>query len=70
MAEFKREKEIKELMSFIGNHKVNIVAGLRRSGKTYLLTNLFVSYLVDNNIYKKNEIGILKLSDDFQSNIE
>ncbi len=64
MAEFKREKEIKQLVSFIGNHKVNIVAGLRRSGKTYLLTNLFVNYLVDNNIYKKNEIGILKLSDD------
>ena len=64
MAEFKREKEVKELVSFIGNHKVNIVAGLRRSGKTYLLTDLFVNYLVDNNIYKKNEIGILKLSDD------
>lgn len=64
MAEFKREKEIKELVSFIGNHKVNIVAGLRRSGKTYLLTDLFVNYLVDNNIYKKNEIGVLKLSDE------
>lgn len=64
MAEFKREREVKELVSFIGNHKVNIVAGLRRSGKTYLLTNLFVNHLVDNNIYKKNEIGILKLSDD------
>ena len=64
MAEFKREKEIKELVSFIGNHKVNIVAGLRRSGKTYLLTDLFATYLVNNNLYKENEIGILKLSDD------
>ena len=64
MAEFKREKEVKELVSFIGNHKVNIVAGLRRSGKTYLLTDLFVNYLVDNSIYKKNEIGVLKLSDE------
>lgn len=64
MAEFKREKEIKELVSFIGNHKVNIVAGLRRSGKTYLLTDLFVNYLIDNNLYKENEIGVLKLSDD------
>ena len=64
MAEFKREKEVKELVSFIGNHKVNIVAGLRRSGKTYLLTNLFVNYLIDNNLYKENEIGVLKLSDE------
>lgn len=64
MAEFKREKEVKELVSFIGNHKVNIVAGLRRSGKTYLLTDLFVNYLIDNNLYKENEIGILKLSDE------
>ena len=64
MAEFKREKEVKELVSFIGNHKVNIVAGLRRSGKTYLLTDLFATYLVNNNLYKENEIGILKLSDD------
>lgn len=64
MAEFKREKEVKELVSFIGNHKVNIVAGLRRSGKTYLLTNLFVNYLIDNNLYKENDIGVLKLSDE------
>ena len=64
MVEFKREKEVKELVSFIGNHKVNIVAGLRRSGKTYLLTNLFVDYLIVNNLLNKNEIGILKLSDD------
>ena len=64
MAEFKREKEVKELVSFIGNHKVNIVAGLRRSGKTYLLTDLFVNYLINNNLYKENEIGVLKLSDE------
>lgn len=64
MAEFKREKEVKELASFIGNHKVNIVAGLRRSGKTYLLTDLFVNYLIDNNLYKESEIGVLKLSDE------
>ena len=64
MAEFKREKEINELVSFIGNHKINIVAGLRRSGKTYLLTDLFVNYLLTNNLYRENEIGILKLSDD------
>lgn len=64
MAEFKREKEVKELVSSIGNHKVNIIAGLRRSGKTYLLTDLFVNYLTDNNLYKENEIGVLKLSDE------
>lgn len=64
MEEFRREKEIKRLVSFIGNQRVNIVAGLRRSGKTFLLTELFVRHLLDGGLYKKNEIGILKLSDE------
>ena len=30
---FKRRKEVEKLISFIGNGKVNVVTGLRRSGK-------------------------------------
>ena len=29
----KRRKEVEKLISFIGNGKVNVVTGLRRSGK-------------------------------------
>lgn len=37
MGDLNRPKEISELISFIGKGEVNIVAGLRRSGKIYLL---------------------------------
>lgn len=64
MAEFKRKKEINKLTSFLGNKKVNIVAGLRRSGKTVLLTDLFIKHLLNNHLFLKEEIGVLKLGDD------
>lgn len=41
MADFKRVKEVEQLKSYIGKGKVNVVAGLRRSGKTYLLNTVF-----------------------------
>ncbi len=37
MGDLNRTKEVSELMSFIGKGEVNIVAGLRRSSKIYLL---------------------------------
>lgn len=64
MAEFKRKKEINKLTSFLGNKKVNIVAGLRRSGKTVLVTDLFIKHLLNNHLFLKEEIGVLKLGDD------
>ncbi len=69
MADFKRLNEINELVSFLGNGKVNIVAGLRRSGKTYLLTELFKKHLIENHYALEQEIGILKLNDE-NRNIE
>ena len=64
MADFKRLNEINELVSFLGNGKVNIVAGLRRSGKTYLLTVLFKKHLIEKQHILEKEIGILKLNDE------
>ncbi|MBQ8142018.1 MAG: ATP-binding protein [Clostridia bacterium] len=63
MADFKRLNETNKLVSFLGNGKVNIVAGLRRSGKTYLLTELFKKHLIEKQIVLEQEIGILNLSD-------
>lgn len=62
MADFKRTKEVNTLLSFLGNGKVNIVAGLRRVGKTYLLDTLLKNKLVHElKTYKENDIGILYL---------
>lgn len=62
MADFKREKEVKQLISFLGNGKVNIVAGLRRSGKTYLLDTVFKNKITEEgSAFKEDDIGILYL---------
>lgn len=56
MAVFQRIKETNTLLSFIGNGKVNIVAGLRRAGKTYLLDTIFKNKIShDLKLYKENE---------------
>lgn len=67
MADFKRQEEINKLISFIGNEKVNIVAGLRRSGKTYLLTKLFIEELIKQNLFKGDDFGVLRLDSTHKS---
>lgn len=47
---FDRPIEIKELIDSIGNHKIKVVVGLRRSGKSYLLNSLFKSKLIENGV--------------------
>lgn len=62
MADFQRTKEVETLLSFIGNGKVNIVAGLRRAGKTYLLDTVFVNKIINElKTYVEKDIGILYL---------
>ena len=69
MADFQRTKEVDKLLSFIGNGKVNIVAGLRRAGKTYLLDTVFVNKLIyELKTYVEKDIGILYL-DSFDKDI-
>jgi predicted AAA+ superfamily ATPase len=45
MGDLNRTKEVCELISFIGKGEVKIVAGLRRSGKIYLL-DIFKNRLI------------------------
>lgn len=61
MADFKRVKEVEQLKSYIGKGKVNVVAGLRRSGKTYLLDTVFKKALIDEGLFKEDDFGILYL---------
>lgn len=59
---FKRRKEVEKLISFIGNGKVNVVTGLRRSGKTYLLDTVFKNKLInETKLYNESDFGLLYL---------
>lgn len=55
MRTYGRQKYLDRLVSAMGTDQVKIVTGLRRSGKTYLLFNLFKSYLL-NNGYTPDQI--------------
>ena len=44
--EFKRQKYMDALVERMHNGMIKVVTGIRRSGKSYLLFNLFVRYLM------------------------
>lgn len=56
--EIKRDYYLNELISRKNNGLIKIITGLRRSGKTYLLFNLFYKYLLNNGIDKSHIIDI------------
>lgn len=46
----KRDKYLNELISLQGNGMVKVITGMRRSGKSYLLFNIFVEYLEHSGV--------------------
>ena len=44
--EFKRQKYMDALVERMHNGMIKVVTGIRRSGKSYLLFNLFARYLM------------------------
>lgn len=44
--EFKRQKYMDALVERMHNGMIKVVTGIRRSGKSYLLFNLFARYLI------------------------
>lgn len=48
--EIKRDKYLNSIIQRKKNKLIKVVTGLRRSGKSYLLNNLFKSYLLKNNV--------------------
>ena len=63
MQEIKRDKYLKKFISKKGNGLIKVITGIRRSGKSYLLFNIFKDYLINNGISDKQIISI-SLDDD------
>ena len=62
-----RDIYLKQLVDGMGNDMVKVVTGLRRCGKTYLLTTLFHEYLLSRGI---SEDHIIELALDVWANRE
>ncbi len=56
--EFKRQKYLDRLVAHKGNQRVKIVTGIRRSGKSYLLFELFRRHLAEQGVDKAHIIEI------------
>lgn len=54
----KRQKYLDLLVAGLGNGLVKIATGGRRCGKSFLLFNIFVSYLKDNGVNDDHIIGV------------
>ena len=59
----KRDLYLNKLIRKRNNGSIKIITGLRRSGKSYLLNNLFYDYLLSDGV-KKEQIIKLALDDD------
>lgn len=57
-AMIQRNKYLNELISLQGNGMIKIITGMRRCGKSYLLFNIFVSYLEEQGIMPEQIIKI------------
>lgn len=58
--EIKRDIHLKRLIASMHNGLIKVVTGIRRSGKSYLLRELFKNYLIENGV-KDNHIIELDL---------
>ncbi len=56
--EIKREDYLNKLIARQNNGLVKVITGLRRSGKSYLLFNIFKKYLMEKGIEKSHIISI------------
>ena len=56
--EIKRPLYLDRLVDRIENGMIKIVTGMRRSGKSYLLNNLFSDYLINQGVSTSNIIKI------------
>lgn len=62
MTNIPRQAYLDKLIAHIGNKRVKIITGIRRSGKSYLLFHLFKQYLIEQGI-KPSQIIEIQLED-------
>lgn len=48
--EIKRDRYLKKMISFMWDGQVKVITGIRRCGKSYLLSNLFRDYLLSEGV--------------------
>lgn len=65
--EFKREKYLQQLINKKENSLIKVITGARRSGKSYLLNNIYYNYLLSTGIKKNN---IIKFAFDNEEDID
>ena len=56
--EFKREKYLNQLIDGMESPLIKVITGIRRSGKSYLLFNIFDRYLKENGVPEDNIIKV------------
>ena len=56
--EIKRDRYLNKLISFMWDGQVKVITGIRRCGKSYLLRNLFRSYLLSQGIAEDRIISV------------
>lgn len=63
--EIKRDRYLKRLISKRNNGLIKVITGIRRSGKSYLLFNLYHDYLISSGIPEGNIIAVSLDDDEF-----
>ena len=64
----KRDFYLNQLISKRHSSKIKIITGLRRSGKSYLLTKIYKNYLLENGV-NKDQIVIVELDDEINDEL-
>lgn len=64
---FQRDKYLQKLISLKGNHLVKVITGIRRSGKSYLLNEIFYNHLLKDE--QVDESHIMRFAFDNEEDI-